>query len=1552
MDVRMPDGTLVTNVPDNITQEELLSAYSSYAPPPPASENPIYGVAANITPSLATGIGSLLQTPGKLADLITGTAPGEKAGIGRTLLGSLIPGGARTVQEAGASLEEIGKAAKTIGLQQKEKERAQKIADTEGELAKFGVAFSETLTDPSLISSFLFEQLPNSLGAGVGGILAKNAGKLLFKNASEKALASMGVSGTVATGAAMQGADVGYETYKDIYQRLVKEGMDPAEANLVAAQKGRVAALEAGGLSYAVSKIPGAREFEKALFKETRQAIPKAGLIGTAKGAAKGAAGEGLSEVGEEVGGQFASNIGKQEVFSETDLTTGLGETGAMALLGGVGMGGPSGAINARSQSRAQQRLEEELAIKKAADARDAAVTEALKEIAPEQVAPEQTAEEITAPEVFYSEEPLPQEILDQGYKLIGQREEDGQVYYAYTKEEPVTEIAAPVAETTAAQPVPETTAPELALGAPPESAEQRVLPPVAQPELADQQDIAKIYDSLGPNSQERYLVSATPISDPSLQFFSRQTTGDKTYYTYLRPSVAQAEAQLVDPNVEARLAVEPVEPVSPSEPPPVAQKKVAKAAAPKAGEKILSAHEFIASLGGLNKKEAVEINPDAAKSNVRIGNKWLYASKGGLSASEAAEKLAEAGYIQAEDNNEVYRVINDSLIDPVYSINDADAIAERKFAEQAAEEADRLAKKEAEASVEAQEISAEVAAEQAAEAADLGNFRQQMLDAGYTEQDLNVIGFTKASPELQAEVAALEKQVSEAGLDPSEILEVLNRTYGDQLITKQEYYAKAKSELAKAIREKAVQGGGRDVSQADVQEGAAREEGLTSPSEQELYDQQEAAYQADVAKAKADREAEANAKADAERKEIAARSEKAAGEFELGKTAEEDLSGQKDIFSTPVQISPEQQKIDVLNKFEAALAQVVPPFRGAGVTGTFLYTPKPLSDKQIALIKDLASEAIDLGMPAFLLEDILASGATRMDAVAAIASKKGWLVLGGQWSSASRIEKLKAIIHELGHSVDAKKARVSNSDVWQKAHDELKKWHGSSATPTEHPLAYPFDKQFSGKTNIKQESFAQAFSLYFVSPVELQVNAPEAYSQIQSIVEGIQNESQGTSAASATKTGATEVKVQQPRTQEGAEVQSEVGEVGAGVRQDERIEDRNDQRIDKIQLPAAKSVPTVPSTGTPRMNILGAPISGTWSAAPERTLTPWIYKFQDKQIDLKDAQKQIEKTVGKIDDALNAYRKETLYYGRVADQTERFLTEELKPLLKDMMDKKLTLNEVDDYLQALHAEERNKSIAKRINGKPDGGAGISTAKAQAYLAGLSPDKARDLKDISARVRKIIAGTQDIEVKGGLELQSKIDGWNKAWPNYVPLFRDEVDYVNSGSGMGQGFSTRGDSSKRAVGSDKPVKEIIASLAEQRQKAIVRSEKARVGKSLYALAIANPNPDYWLAIDPNSKDDIKKVEQMLTDYGFDPGDIAQLVQNMAQEPRTGSVKRVFNPVTNSLMRLLSTTSTLKTDIAQTYCLFVSMAKTNSCSSIHRTNVPNVWLSLLRTLMPNS
>jgi len=58
MDVRMPDGTIITNVPEDITQDELLAKYQAYSPTPVpddaanfqlASEKPLFGEESQVT---------------------------------------------------------------------------------------------------------------------------------------------------------------------------------------------------------------------------------------------------------------------------------------------------------------------------------------------------------------------------------------------------------------------------------------------------------------------------------------------------------------------------------------------------------------------------------------------------------------------------------------------------------------------------------------------------------------------------------------------------------------------------------------------------------------------------------------------------------------------------------------------------------------------------------------------------------------------------------------------------------------------------------------------------------------------------------------------------------------------------------------------------------------------------------------------------------------------------------------------------------------------------------------------------------------------------------------------------------------------------------------------------------------------------------------------------------------------------------------------------------------------------------------------------------------
>jgi hypothetical protein len=58
---------------------------------------------------------------------------------------------------------------------------------------------------------------------------------------------------------------------------------------------------------------------------------------------------------------------------------------------------------------------------------------------------------------------------------------------------------------------------------------------------------------------------------------------------------------------------------------------------------------------------------------------------------------------------------------------------------------------------------------------------------------------------------------------------------------------------------------------------------------------------------------------------------------------------------------------------------------------------------------------------------------------------------------------------------------------------------------------------------------------------------------------------------------------------------------------------------------------------------------------------------------------------------------------------------------------------------------------------------------------------------------------------------------------------------------------RGASSKRAMGSKRNVIDILANVAMQRERAVVRGEKNIVAQATYGLALKAPNPEFWLPV---------------------------------------------------------------------------------------------------------
>jgi hypothetical protein len=312
------------------------------------------------------------------------------------------------------------------------------------------------------------------------------------------------------------------------------------------------------------------------------------------------------------------------------------------------------------------------------------------------------------------------------------------------------------------------------------------------------------------------------------------------------------------------------------------------------------------------------------------------------------------------------------------------------------------------------------------------------------------------------------------------------------------------------------------------------------------------------------------------------------------------------------------------------------------------------------------------------------------------------------------------------------------------------------------------------------------------------------------------------------------------------------------------------------------------------RRNVLNQPALATWTTPDDSKLDNYVYLLQDKHIDTK---RIVEKLGSRVSDAWDPYLKETLYHGRAAKDVDDFKVNEIKPLLRAMSTRGITIGELETFLHNRHAKEANEQIARINEAYPDGGSGILTQDAQDYLNNLPAGKRTDLEAMAAQIDAITAGTRRLLVDSGLETQDTIDAWEATYADYVPLQRESEDVLNRGMGTGQGFSTKGPASKRRTGSGKAVVDILANVMMQRERAITRAEKNKVGLALYGLAIQNPNPEFWYPVNPDAVKKPASVAQELVNNGMLESDLAGIIQEptvASVNPRTGLVEYKINP----------------------------------------------------------
>jgi hypothetical protein len=302
--------------------------------------------------------------------------------------------------------------------------------------------------------------------------------------------------------------------------------------------------------------------------------------------------------------------------------------------------------------------------------------------------------------------------------------------------------------------------------------------------------------------------------------------------------------------------------------------------------------------------------------------------------------------------------------------------------------------------------------------------------------------------------------------------------------------------------------------------------------------------------------------------------------------------------------------------------------------------------------------------------------------------------------------------------------------------------------------------------------------------------------------------------------------------------------------------------------------------------------------------LSKWFQEFADEHVILTKVSNAIRSLNRTISDMSDMEKKQELKNSKISDQLLRFANEEVNPILKQMLENGVSMEDIKQYLHARHAEaynnrmnDLNHRVDENGNIMPyalkDRASGMSTQDANDYLINLSEERENVLKNIAEKWYAIRNKTQQIIVDSGQETQETIDLWNEIYPDYVPLNREqEQQAVPSGLRTGVGIDTRGNFSKRALGSEKAIINPIDALLYQRERAVARAANNDVGKAVYRLALENPNPDFWLPINPDAIRSREKLIQELEDMGY--ANAEEIADNIMAEPK----ERYLRPVRES------------------------------------------------------
>lgn len=253
-------------------------------------------------------------------------------------------------------------------------------------------------------------------------------------------------------------------------------------------------------------------------------------------------------------------------------------------------------------------------------------------------------------------------------------------------------------------------------------------------------------------------------------------------------------------------------------------------------------------------------------------------------------------------------------------------------------------------------------------------------------------------------------------------------------------------------------------------------------------------------------------------------------------------------------------------------------------------------------------------------------------------------------------------------------------------------------------------------------------------------------------------------------------------------------------------------------------------------------------------------------------------KDITVIDDLIK-YEARTGYF--IQDYQRRILNPIMKSLRK-LGEMDLSIEDVDLYLMARHAEERNDMIKAVTSGKNKKGSGMTSAEAKAALKKFeaNPEALAELRKIAALTDQLSKDKLAYMLQNGMITKFQFESLRNGYKHYVNLSGNketDLDKYDGSQLGGRAFNVRGSDVIRSTGRGTQAVDVLENTLNAYVATVIRGQKNRVLNSILNMFEQNPDKTY---VEVNPIDTMKRIN--VDRFNFDNKVLAALGTDKATQ----------------------------------------------------------------------